>query len=302
MVRDVGPLGELHLMKYVSLVAVSAIVVLGVSCTGTPLSPTSPSAASGGTLSANSDGSTLKMTAPAVVSPFDSEQLDSRRPTFVWLNATGVNESVGVAYEIEVRDESDNLVYHAIVGETPNNGSHTPPADLEYSRPYGWRIRAALGDDRGPWSVWGNFRTVTAPASSAPTSPNDGTVGPPRSIAFQEAYAILKRIHDQGRVNLGSRSSRNFRVNFLFGAVAAIHYGHSRWNPQGPDSDWCVKDAGGGRPPSDDVLVRCSTREAWDLIVSAGADGYSWHQDFLGILPRVQNVYPPGRGSLNFLP
>jgi len=290
-------------MKYVSLVAVSAIVVLGVSCTGNPLSPTSPSAASGGTLAANSDGSTLKITAPAVVSPFDSEQLDSRRPTFVWLNATGVNESVGVAYEIEVQDESGNVVYHAIVGETPNNGSHTPPGDLEYSRPYGWRIRAALGEDRGPWSVWGNFRTVTAPTSAAPPgAPNDGTVGPPRSMGFEEAYQTIIAIHNGGRFNLGGSSSRDYRVNFIFGAVAAIHYGHPRWNPAGPDSDWCVKDAGGGRPPSDDVLVRCSTREAWDLIAGAGGNGYSFHRDFLGRLPSVQNVYPPGRGALNFLP
>lgn len=267
------------------------------------MTPTSPSAAAGGSLSANADGSTLKMTAPAVVSPFDSEQLDSRRPTFVWLNATGVNDSsVGVAYEIEVQDEAGNVVYHAIVGETPGNGSHGMPGDLSYGAPYGWRIRAALGNERGPWSVWGNFRTVTAPVTFASPSTNDGTVGPPRTMGFQEVYATLKRIHDQGRFNLGGSSTRDYRVNFIFGAVAAVAYGHPRWNPQGPDSNWCVKDAGGGRPPSDDVVVRCNTREAWDLIAGAGGNGYSWHQDFLGVLPSVQNVYLPGRGALNFLP
>jgi hypothetical protein len=77
-----------------------------------------------------------------------------------------------------------------------------------------------------------------------------------------------------------------------------LHYGHSRWNPKGPDADWCVKDAGGGRPPSDDVLVRCKSREAYDLISGAGADGYRFHIDSIGILGSEQNVYPPPRSSL----
>lgn len=289
-------------MKHVSLAAVAAIVALGVSCTTTPMSPTAPSAAGGSSLAANPDGSTLKVSAPAVVSPFDSERIDSRRPIFVWLNATGKNETIGMEYEIEVVDGGDNRVYHAIAGETPGNGSHTVPFDLNYDTAYGWRIRAAHGDERGPWSVWGNFRTVTAPVSAAPPTTNDGTVGPPRSMGFEEAYQMIIAIHNGGRFNLGGSSTRDYRVNFIFGAVAAIHYGHPRWNPAGPDSNWCVKDAGGGRPPSDDVLVRCSTREAWDLIAGAGGNGYSFHRDFLGRLPSVQNVYPPGRSSLNFLP
>jgi hypothetical protein len=87
-------------------------------------------------------------------------------------------------------------------------------------------------------------------------------------------------------------------VEFLWTAVATIHYGHPRFNPAGPDSNWCVKDAGGGRPPSDDVLVRCNSRDAWDLIGGAGASGYTFHLDYLGGLPSEQNVYPPPRSSL----
>jgi hypothetical protein len=298
-----GAKGELNLMKYVSVVAVTAIVALGVSCTGAPLSPTSPSAATGGTTAANSDGSSLKVTAPGVVAPFDSETAESRRPTLVWTNSTGKHSPIGFFYEIEVVNATDQVVYAATVGETPNSGSHQLSTDLAYGTPYGWRIRAGLDAERGPWSVWGNFRTPAAPVTTTTPTPgaSTGTVGPPRSISFNEAFSIIVAIHDGMRVNLGSRSSRDYRVNFLFGAVAAIHYGHPRWNPGGPDTNWCVKDAGGGRPPSDDVLVRCSTREAWDLIISAGGDGYHWHADYLGALPSIQNVYSPGRGSLSFL-
>jgi hypothetical protein len=126
-------------------------------------------------------------------------------------------------------------------------------------------------------------------------------VGPPRTISLQEAFGIIRRVHDELRYDLGSRSTRDQRVGFLFSAVAAIHYGHPRFNSTGPDNQWCVKDAGGGRPPSDDVLVRCDSRDAWDLIGGAGANGYSFHLDYLGRLPSNQNVYPPPASALSAL-
>jgi len=288
-------------MKYASMVAFAAIAGLGVSCSTTPASPTSPTA-SEHSAAANADGSTLKMTKPGIVAPFDSEKLNTRRPTFIWQNATGINAPTGKAYELELWD-AQQVIYTMIVGETPNQGQHAYPTDLAYGTPYSWRIRAALDNDRGPWSDWGNFVTMDAPVQvvTTPSGSSSGPVGPPRSIGLNEAYNIIISIHNSLRVDLGGRSNRDYRVNFLFAAVAAIHYGHGRFNPQGPDSNWCVKDAGGGRPPSDDVLVRCNSREAWDLIVGAGGNGYHWHLDYLGVLPSVQNVYAPPRSSLGFL-
>ena len=90
--------------------------------------------------------------------------------------------------------------------------------------------------------------------------------------------------------------------SFLFAAVAAIHYGHPRFNAAGPDPSWCVKDAGGGRPPSDDVLVLCRSRDAWDLIGGAGGNGYFWSTTTTwACCPAIQNVYPPPVSALNFL-
>lgn len=288
-------------MKQVSVVALVAIVALGVSCNSTPMFPTSPTATEHSVSAANADGSTLKVTAPGLVTPFDSERIDSRRPTMIWQNSIGRNATVGMAYELEIWDSTDKVVYSIIVGETPGTGTHVYPADLAYDTVYSWRIRAALENERGPWSAWGNFRTMVAPVVIVTPTGTTGTIGPARTIGFIEAYNIIVNIHNTGRFNLGGGSTRDYRINFLFGAVAAIHYGHARYNPQGPDSNWCVKDAGGGRPPSDDVLVRCSTREAWDLVAGAGSNGYRFHTDYLGILPSFQNVYPPGRSSLNFI-
>jgi hypothetical protein len=123
-------------------------------------------------------------------------------------------------------------------------------------------------------------------------------VGGQRNISADEALSIIRQVHDAEGWNLGARSSREQRIEFLNRAVATLHYGHSRFNPRGPDSNWCVKDAGGGRPQSDDVIVRCDSRDAWDLIGGAGADGYRFHLDYIGRLPGGQNVYPPPRGAL----
>jgi hypothetical protein len=125
-----------------------------------------------------------------------------------------------------------------------------------------------------------------------------GSVGPNRHISPEEALDLIINYHDRIGADLGSRSSREQRIAFWFSALAVVHYGHPTYNPAGGDPLWCVKDAGGGRPPSDDVMVRCDTRDFWDTILSAGANGYSWHLSYDGRLPGSQNVYPPPASSL----
>ncbi len=116
--------------------------------------------------------------------------------------------------------------------------------------------------------------------------------GPTCSIGFAEYLRHHPARPQRLRYDLGSNSTRDQRVAFLWTAVAVIHFRHPTFNPAGGDPGWSVKDAGGGRPPSDDVLVRCDTRDAWDLIGSAGVNGYFFHQDYLGRLDGGQNVYP----------
>lgn len=296
--------------RHLSLLALATGLAVSVaSCTGSPGSPTSPSTAAGGTTFARNDPATLKVTAPAVISPSDDELLDTRRPNLLWLNASGKYAGSGLAYEIELRDAADNVVYTVIVGETPDIGSHILPFELDNDKAYYWQVRGVLanagGVSVGPWSITGGFKTPKPTAVNAPppstVGPTDGTVGPARSISFNEAWNIITTIHNVLGIDLGSRSTRDYRIAFLNAAVAAIHYGHPRFNPAGPDTAWCVKDAGGGRPQSDDVLAQCRTREAWDLISGAGANGYAFHRDYLGVLPSIQNVYPPPQSSLGFL-
>ncbi|MGE3277242.1 MAG: hypothetical protein AB7O67_19175 [Vicinamibacterales bacterium] len=242
---------------------------------------------------------------PVPVAP--SGLLTTNQPQFIATNGA-ISGPVGqVVYRFELANAPDPAATIAVVTVTPGSGGQTTMSvgELPWATTYYWRVYATDGETTSAFSSVLSFTTPAAPAPAPPpgtpppgTNPPPGPVGQPRTISIDEALAIVRMVHDREGWNLGSGSSREQRVQFLFRAAAAIHYGHPVYNPQGPDANWCVKDAGGGRPPSDDVLVRCDSRDAWDLIGGAGASGYSFHTDYIGRLPGGQNVYPPPLSAL----
>jgi hypothetical protein len=237
--------------------------------------------------------------APTPVAP--AGNITTNRPEFKVNNPkfSGTSE---VIIRFEVSESADGNQVVAVVTTGLGSGGTTSMSlgDLPWARTYYWRAYATDLATQSAYSPMVSFKTPPEPAPiPSPTLPPDtGTVGGARTISAKEAVQIIKSVHDAEGWNLGSRSSRNERVSFLWRAVAAVHYGHSRYNPKGPDGNWCVKDAGGGRPPSDDVIVRCNSREFYDIISGAGADGYRFHADLGGVLGGEQNVYPPPRSSL----
>lgn len=289
----------------------TAVAVSLAGCSGSSQSPLSPTSVETTDSAANSDGSMLKVTAPTPLSPIDGVKLSTRRPTFTFANAAGKYSEAALTYRIQLLDAGGNLVGEVTVPSGDGATAYGADTDLAYATAFGWKVRAELDGQPGPYSAVASFTTTDPPpppppaATPEPTTPvapsTDGNVGPNRNIGLNEAFNIIVRVHNELRFNLGSSSSRESRVDFLWAAVAAVHYGHTRFNPAGGDSGWCVKDGGSGRPPSDDVLVACGSREAWDLIGSAGANGYSFHLDYIGRLPGEQNVYPPPRSSLGRL-
>lgn len=286
------------LRRYALPGAAALTLAFVAACSQAPQTPVSASPASGST-AANADGSTLKVTAPGLVSPKGGDTVDTRKPDLVFTNSTGKFTSIAPQYRVEVFDAAGTFLGARLVNQG-SGGQTTFPSetDLAYDTVFQWRARAEFDGQAGPWSATESFRTLKAPVVGGPFT---GSVGPQRSIPFGEAFDIIVNIHNTLRIDLGSRSTREFRVDFLNAAVAAIHYGHPRFNAAGPDPSWCVKDAGGGRPQSDDVLVLCQSRDAWDLIGGAGGNGYFFHNDYLGKLPGIQNIYPPPVGSLAFL-
>lgn len=253
--------------------------------------------------------------APTPLSPIGGVTASSVSPTFTVRNAARsgpVGPTLSYVFEISSNNTFTAMIAIVTVPERPVETFFTLAQALPYSTSVFWRVKAHDGTVHGPWSATQSFRTPAAPPPPPPPPPaptptpspspsppsGGGPYGPQRTIDIKEAFDIIVRVHDTLGYDLGSGSTRDSRVAFFFTAVAVVHYGHARFNPAGGDRNWCVKDAGGGRPPSDDVIVRCDTRDAWDLIGGAGANGYRFHIDYIGRLPSEQNVYPPPVSSL----
>jgi hypothetical protein len=289
---------QARITTFALAVALSAAVA---GCSNNNSNPTSPTSGEGGSSTAAADGTTLKATAPSSLEPTGRATVDTLRPTLRFTAGRGKFNDSSLGHRIELYQEN-NLILSNDLGAGTNDFTVPDNVEMRYATVYRWRVRSQKDNSFGPWSPTSDFVTPNAPSIGGgggnTGGGGGGGVGAQRSISFQEAFGIIVRFHNEARWNLGGGSSREDRVAFLWSAVAAIHYGHPVWNPGGGDPLWCVKDAGGGRPPSDDVLVRCDSRDAWDLIGGAGANGYSFHQDYLGRLGGEQNVYPPPVSSL----
>lgn len=268
-----------------------------VACSQGAQSPVSPSAATGAT-SANPDGSTLKVSAPIPVSPANAARTDSVRPTVVFRNAVGRFTSVALSYRLQVLDAANAVIAELRVSQDASGQtSLAAEADLAFDTEYRWRVRAELEGQAGPWSEVWSFRT----AQRVLIGTGDN-VGPPRNIGFSETYDILYTIYQAARWDITGRSNRDQLNLFLETAMAAIHYGHGKWNPRGGDAGWCIKNGGPGRPQSDDVIARCDTRDAWDLVLGMGGSNPVWSPTYLGRLPSIQQIYPPRASTLARLP
>lgn len=230
-------------------------------------------------------------------------QQSTTTPEFRLQNGRVSGPARDVVYRVEVASSPDPSSIIAVL-TAPRNASGTtviaPGASLPPSTTYYWRAYGTDGEVTSAYSAIVSFRTGTGstPSPTPTPTPTPGPVGGQRTISEGEVLTIVKSVHDRLGFNLGSGSSRDYRNGFLASAMAAVHYGHGTFNPQGGDRNWCIKDSGGGRPQSDDVIVRCNTRDAWDIIGGSGANGYSFHLDYIGRLPSDQNVYPPPQSAL----
>ncbi len=287
-------------MQRLKLIGLALALGTAVACSNESGNPLAPGAGGPGGTGANPDGTTLKATAPVTVGPKDRVTVEGLRPALQFQNSTGRFTNTNFTYQVELYQENALLATYTVASGGGTTTFQIPDdVPMVHDTLYRWRARATFEGGLGPWSVAADFITPKPPQTGGGSTGGGGVgVDGTRDIGVNEAWGIIVRVHNELGYDLGSRSSREQRVDFLWTAVAVIHFGHPRFNPAGGDPGWCVKDAGGGRPPSDDVLVRCGSRDAWDLIGSAGANGYSFHLDYLGRLDGGQNVYPPPRGHL----
>jgi hypothetical protein len=146
------------------VLAATALVALAVACgtnSSNQTSPTSPTAsATGGDAAA--DGSTLKATAPTLVSPIGGTQLTQATPTFVWTAAAG-KFVTGTTFTYRAQALTSTGV---LIKETTTTGLTWSPTDqLDVSTTYMWKVRAEAGSYIGPWSATESFKSMDKLAS-----------------------------------------------------------------------------------------------------------------------------------------
>lgn len=237
---------------------------------------------------------------PIPISP--AGQIDTLSPVFVVRNGriSGPAGPVMIVLDLALVPDPGAVQAQLSAGIAAGTTTAIPSgAQAPYATTIYWRAYATNGTIESPRSDWAVFRTPSAPTGGGGGGGGTtGSVGAPRAIAIDEVLSLIVGYHDGTGANLGSNSSRDSRNAFFASAIANVYYGHVRWNPKGPDNSWCIKDGGSGRPQSDDVVVQCQSRDAWDTIGGVGGNGYRFHLDYIGRLPNDQNVYPPPRSAL----
>jgi hypothetical protein len=132
---------------------------LGVACTRSSPSPTSPSTSSITDADAsNPDGSTLKATAPTPQSPINGIRLTLPGVTLVSVNSTAKFASVPLSYRFQVLNAGGTLVYESpLVAGGGTTTSHAVTANLTGDQTYQWQVRPEYQGVAGPWSSRASF-------------------------------------------------------------------------------------------------------------------------------------------------
>jgi hypothetical protein len=150
-------------MHYKTLVlCASATALAGViACSNNPAAPAAPTSAVPETSAAAADGSTLKATAPTPSSPTNGQQVDSLVLTAGKATAQ-YSSSTPLSYVFEIRNAANAVVCSSGVvgGGSGASVSYAPSnCTLEFDQPHTWRVQAAVGNARGPWSAAASFRS-----------------------------------------------------------------------------------------------------------------------------------------------
>lgn len=150
-------------MKYQTTLALTAAVAtsLTLACSQASDAPTSPAGAGFVGAEAGPDGSTLKVTAPAAVSPTGGVEVTDLDPDLVINNAEGRFVSLPLAYVFEVMGEEGEVVYRSQPIPAGANGrtTHEIDAQLRDDEVHTWRAYAMYSGQRGPMSSAASFKT-----------------------------------------------------------------------------------------------------------------------------------------------
>ena len=143
------------------LMAAMGVLAAAIACgdkSPNPAAP-SPAATAAGNAAAGPSGETLKVPAPPLVSPANGARLSDFDIVLKLNPVTAKFADVSTfAYRFQLLQGS-NVIRDFRTSTT----THWTPEQLESNTTYGWRARAELGADFGPWSDTWTFTTPDKP-------------------------------------------------------------------------------------------------------------------------------------------
>lgn len=236
-------------MKHLIHIGVMALVAASAACSSNS-NPMSPSAVTGGSVSAVPEGTpTLKANTPGSPSPSSGATtelgpLNTIPVTLSVANAVATHATgVALSHRFQLF-EGSTLLAEPLVPAGSGRTSWTVTTQLKYDTTYTWRVRAELSDGYGAWSANWTFKTPAAPVSGALRTP-DPAPGtrlplPNRSGVVNAAFAA--------RPDLVSRScqDRGGTWEFLDYLVDKLREEDNRWGYNGK--------RGNAHDPSQDIV------------------------------------------------
>jgi len=149
------------MMRKALICTAAGVLAVAVACSKSTTNPTSPSTATTSSADANADGSTLKATTPAIVSPNGGTQVTD--PIVLTSSkSTGKFMDIAPSYQFQVRSGSSVVYDSGVVGGVGagSNVTHTvPSAALNPDTDYTWRVRPSYQGAVGSWSADGSFKS-----------------------------------------------------------------------------------------------------------------------------------------------
>ena len=138
-----------------TVTATAALLALAIACSKQAATPVSPSTNGATGADAAADGSTLKVSAPGVVSPVnDAQQTDVPTLTASASTAKFSGTTPALTYRFQVFDAGNNMVQDS--GQV-SGLTYRPTAQLAFKVRHTWRVRAESGSAIGPWSSAASF-------------------------------------------------------------------------------------------------------------------------------------------------
>jgi hypothetical protein len=151
------------MIRKVLISTVACVLATVVACSKSPTTPASPSATAPSDGGAAPDGSTLKASTPAIVSPSGGTQVTDPL-VLTGTKAVGKFGDISPSYQFQIRSGS-TVVYDSGVtggGGAGSNVTHTVPAgaNLNPDTDFTWRMRAIYQGQNGSWSADGAFKSA----------------------------------------------------------------------------------------------------------------------------------------------